>query len=427
MRRTIVVLLALVSAALAWPVPAVGQGAIEVRDSSARSDFPNGIVFTLDAASDAGLDEVRLVYEVAPDGVRATAVPDCTGGSVVSCTFELAATRPNLLIPGAEVTYFWRLTLGGVTQETSPETVIYEDDRFDWRTVSDGDLTLHWYDGSEEEARRVLAASRESLDEISRLLQTSVDFPIKIFYYASAQEMQSAIIAEDREGVVTLGEVVYSDTAMVSADSAPEEIARHEIAHIVVREAVQGPFGVPDWLNEGTAVFAQTQPLDGQRRALEQAIQSGQVLSVRSLSSASSGSLASRVFLFYGQSWSLVKFLVDTYGEEQFAQLFRAFKEGASTGEALEQVYGFNQDGLENAWRESVGLPPRQAPTPSGDGERVAPTAPAATPEAAQGGPAADGDGGGVPVGVIAAIAGLTALLAGGLLGAGVILARRYR
>ena len=31
---------------------------------------------------------------------------------------------------------------------------------------------------------------------------------------------------------------------------------------------------------------------------------------------------------------------------------------------ALEQVYGFNQGGLENAWRESVGLPPRSAPTP---------------------------------------------------------------
>ncbi|OGO51629.1 MAG: hypothetical protein A2148_10330 [Chloroflexi bacterium RBG_16_68_14] len=415
----------LVAALLA--VGGVGaQGGIEVRESASQSDFPHGIVFTLDAASDVALDEVRLIYEIAPDGVRASAIPDCVGGTVISCTFQLGASRRALLIPGAEVTYFWRLTKGDVSQETASQVVVYEDDRFDWRMVSDGNLTLWWYSGSEEEARAVLAAGRESLDGLSRLLQTSVDFPVKIFYYASAREMEPAIIADNVEGVVTLGEVVYSDTAMVSADAAALEIARHEVAHIVVRQAVPGPFGIPDWLNEGTAVFAQTQPLENQLQALEGAIRSGRVFSVRSLSSASTGALGDRVSLFYGQSWSLVDFLVNTYGEEKFTQLFQAFEEGATTAEALEQVYGFNQDGLENAWRDSVGLPPRQAPTPGGNQEQAPPTEAGPTPEAAESEPGAE-DGGGVPLGVILVIVGLTALLAGGLVGAGVFLARRYR
>jgi hypothetical protein len=341
----------------------------------------------------------------------------------VSCTFQLGASQRNLLIPGADVTYFWRVTRSDDTQETERQQVTYEDDRFQWRTVSDGNLTLWYYSGSEEEARSVLAAGRESLDSISRLLQTAIDFPVKIFYYASAQEMQPAIFTDNREGVVTLGEVVYSDTAMVSADTVPEEIARHEIAHIVVREAVRGPFDVPDWLNEGTAVFAQSQPLEGQRQALEVAISSGQVFSVRSLSSASAGGLSDRVFLFYGQSWSLVQFLVDTHGEEKFAQLFRAFKKGANTADALQEVYGFDQDGLENAWRESVGLPPRQAPTPD-EVEEAAPTE--AAPPEKEGSESASDDGG-VSAGVIVVIAVLTVLLAGGLLATGVILARRYR
>ena len=343
---------------------------------------------------------------------------------MVSCRAELAATPRNLLIPGAQVTYSWRITVDGATQETAPQLVTYEDTRFSWRTVSDANLTLWWYAGSEEEARAVLAAGRESLNRLSALLQTSVDFPVKIFYYGSAQEMQPAIINDDRRGIVTLGEVVYSDTAMVSADAAPEEIARHEIAHIVVRQAVRGPFDVPDWLNEGTAVFAQSRPLQDQQRALEAAIQSGRVLSVRSLSSASSGGLGSRVSLFYGQSWSLVNFLVETYGEEQFAELFRAFREGATTADALTQVYGFNQDGLENAWRESVGLPPRQAPTP--DEEALAATPALPTPEQAEE-PARQGGDGGAPIAVIVAIAALAVLLAGGLVGAGLLLARRYR
>ncbi|MDZ4278674.1 MAG: peptidase MA family metallohydrolase, partial [Dehalococcoidia bacterium] len=365
--------------------------------------------------------EVRLVYQVAPDGVRTSAVPDCTEGAVTSCRFLLEASERNVIIPGAEVTWFWQLTGAGMTEETEPAVVVYEDSRFQWSTITESNLTIWYYSGSEDEVRAVLAAARESLDSISALLQVSVDFPVKIRYYASALEMQPAILAEDRDNVITLGEVVYSDTAMVAADSAPDEIARHEIAHIVTREAVESPFALPDWLNEGTAVFAQSEPLGGQGEALDLAIQTGDVFSVRSLSSASTGALGETVSLFYGQSWSLVDFLVTTYGEAQFAELFGAFRDGANTEEALEQVYGFNQDGLENAWRESVGLPPRLAPTPAGDGERV-------PPEDAQdaSGAAAD-NGDGASVVLIVAIIALTVVLAGGAVGTAVFLARRYR
>ncbi len=423
MIRSVGLLLATLVALLASGGLAAAQDGIDVRESAARSDFPDGIVFTLDAASDGGFDEVRLVYQVAPDGVRASAIPDCVGGAVVSCTFVLEATRENVLVPGAEVTYSWRLTVGEVSEDTASQTVTYEDDRFTWRQISEGDVTIYWYVGSEEEARRVLAAGRESLDAMSSLLQTTIDFPVKIRYYASAEDMRPAIIADEAGGVITLGEVIYSDTAMVSADSSPEEIARHEVAHLVVGQALKGPYDVPAWLNEGTAVFAQGQPLAGQRAALERAIESGQVLSVASLSSASSGAQGSRVELFYGQAYSLVAFLVDSYGQDKFAELFRTFKEGATTDEALEQVYGFDQDGLENAWRESVGLPPREPPTPEEEEEAT----PANTPTTEeQEAPPSDA-GGGAPIGVMVGIGVVTALLAGGLVGAGVVLARRSR
>ena len=422
MRRSVIFLLSALIAGLAWSADTGAQEGVEIRASDAQSEFPDGIVFTLEAAG-AGIGEIRLIHELAPDGVRATTVAECSGGTVVSCTVALEADRRNLLIPGAEVTFFWRITVDGVTQETASQRVTYDDDRFDWQQISDGNLTLWSYRGSEDERRRVLAAGRESLDTISDLLQTEVDFPVKIFYYASREDMGPAIITDDREDVVTLGEVVYSDTAMVSAEAAPEEIARHEIAHIVVRQALQGPYGVPDWLNEGTAVFAQTQPLADQRQAVERAIESGRVLSLRSLSSAASGTIAGGVSLFYGQSWSLVAFLVERYGEEQFAQLFQAFREGAGTAEALEQVYGFDQDGLEDAWRESVGLPPRQVPTP--DEEQVPSADVTATPEAEMAPGPSDDDG--VSGALIVAVAALAVLLAGGLVGAGLLVARRYR
>ena len=142
MKRAIALLVAIVTAVVVWNAVAGAQGAIEVRESSARSEFPNGLFFTLDATVSGQLDDIRLLYQVAPDGVRATAPPECAGGTVISCTFQLDASRRNVLIPGAEVTYYWRLTVDGVTQETEPQLVTYGDDRFDWHTVRDGNLTV---------------------------------------------------------------------------------------------------------------------------------------------------------------------------------------------------------------------------------------------------------------------------------------------
>jgi hypothetical protein len=423
MIRALAAALVLIVASFASREVANAQTSIQVRSNTAQSGFPNGISFQLDATAGGRFDEIRIVYQIAPDGVRATAVPQCTTGTAVTCSYQLAGSQQDIIIPGAEVTYFWRLTSGGAMQETAPQKVVYDDSRFKWKTITERNMTIWYYSGSDDQARAVLEAGLASEGSSSALLQTTIDFPVKLFYYATAEEMQPAILANNSAGVITLGEVVYSDTAMVAADASPKEIARHEIAHVVQRAALSGPYNAPDWLIEGMAVYEQSQPLGGQKQAIDSAIASGQVFSVRSMSSATSGALSGNVFLFYGESWSLVKFLIDTYGQQKFADLFRAIDAGAGTAGALQQVYGFNQDGLENAWRASVGLPSRQAPTPE-DGA----LAPAPTNEVPNSPTTTTAhDGGSSKAVLIAVIIAATAVLAGGLLGAGVLLARRYR
>jgi hypothetical protein len=413
MRRLAVALFAI--AALALSVhSAFAQDAVDFAASSATSDFPDGVVFHLEADADAPPQDIRLIYEVAPDGIRTTAVPDCTGERAIACTFQLAATPRNALIPGAEVTYFWRITSADdVVHESDAQEVTYVDSRFDWQTINDDIITV-WYTGSQDDAQALLNAARESLDRNSALLQTTVDFPIKVFFYPSARAMAPAILSDNAEGVITLGEVVYSNTAMVAADAEPLDIARHEIAHIVVRQAVPPPFDVPSWLNEGLAVYSQSEPLGGQRRAVESAIESNSIISVRAMSTASSGSQSNRVSLFYGESWSLVTYLTETYGDQKFADLFRAFAAGSTTSEALQAVYGFDEDGLENEWRDAMGLPPREVPTPRDNQGQTSALPPS-------------GDEGGTSISFIFLLVALTLVLAGGVAAGGIVLARRYR
>jgi hypothetical protein len=119
---------------------------------------------------------------------------------------------------------------------------------------------------------------------------------------------------------------------------------------------------MPAWLDEGTAVYGQDNP-GGFRDAIESAISRGEVLSVREVSAYPGD--PDKVTLFYGEGWSLVSYLVDTYGQEKFAQVFAEIKSGSRIDSALETVYGFDQDGLEDEWREFHDLPARITRAPA--------------------------------------------------------------
>jgi hypothetical protein len=418
-KRALVVVIALAVLAFAGHI-ASAQSAVDVQSSTATIDFPYGIRFDLKAGASSAPSDVRLVYQIAPDGVRATAPAQCTGTTDITCGYELLGSDQNIIIPGAVVTYSWSMDVGGASQTTPDQQVTYQDTRFDWKTLTQGNMTLWYYSGSEDNARAVLAAGYDSEQKSSALLQTTVDYPVKLYLYRTAQDLQPAIQANNAAGVVTLGEVVYSDTAMISADASPQDIARHEVAHVVQRALLNGPYDAPPWLNEGMAVYEQSEPISGQREAVDAAIQGGNVISVRSMTSYSSGAQSGNVLLFYGEAWSLVKFLIDTYGDQKFSDLYKAIAAGSGTPGALQQVYGFNEDGLENAWRASVGLPPREAPTPKEDANATS-----AAPTQAENTNASSSSGDSSKVLVIAVVIVVTVLVAGGLLGLAFVVARR--
>jgi len=413
---------------------ATAQGGITVESTNARNQFPDGVLFELSVRSDAEITNVRFRYTIPPEGANVYGEPECSSGARVQCSFNLKSDPRLFLAPGTVIIHYWVVEdAAGNTLETDPVTFVYEDTRFDWKSLSEGNLTLWYYSGSDSDLRFILRTAVEGLQRMEDLVGAKVDFPVKVFRYASADDMQEAsYYSKDKPaGIVTLGEVPFSDTALVSADYEPLDILRHELAHIAVGQAVKGPFSeIPAWLNEGTATYAQSRLLSNEESALEKAIRSGDVLSLRSMTSASLARSSSNVSLFYAEAGSVVSFLVETQGEEKFAQLFAALKEGTTIDKVLQAVYGFDQDGLDNAWRESVGLPPRES---AGEGGKSTPV-PQLTPFSLDGGqgsesqgtqPAAE-EGGGFPIAIVIGVALAVAVVAGLAVG-GVALVRRRR
>jgi hypothetical protein len=194
---------------------------------------------------------------------------------------------------------------------------------------------------------------------------------------------------------------------------------------------------VPAWLNEGLSVYAQRTPGAGYEQAVELAVRRDRALSIRSISSSPGD--PSLVNLFYGQSGSIVEFLIETYGEAKMAEFLATFKKGARTDDAVRAVYGVDLNGLENAWRQSVGLKPRApgstddsssqtqpVPTivPIGSEGRVAPTAAVSGEQREQTAAPAEGQ---APVLTIVLIAVLALLFISGIAGGLFVLVRRYR
>jgi hypothetical protein len=415
-------LLALAAFAFA-PQPAEGQ-VLTVSDTGVENDFPEGIQFSVSARSDVPIEKVRLRYTVLPDGSAASAVPEFEELTAVSTSLTLGGDD-LYLPPGTGIDYFWEVEdRGGNTATTEEKSIVYEDTRFDWQTLESGGVILHYYSGGDEDAQAMADVAHEALAEMSGLLGASVEFPVNVRIYASVDDMRPALQrrSETYESqIITAGVRVSSDTVLVLGNVSFSTL-RHELAHVVTAIAGEGPFGaLPAWLDEGTAVYAQGDP-EGFSGSVERAIQRGNVLSLRSITSYQGD--PAKVDLFYGQSWSVVSYLVETYGEEKFAQLFAEIREGNTTDSALEAVYGFDQDGLDNEWRASVGLPPR--PDGGTDGEEPVPTFPPS--DGGQGdGSAAGDDGDSSSLAVIVGIV-LGVLAVAGAIGlATVVLARRFR
>ena len=392
-------LVAVSTVALSLGLFAVGPRAVEAQQATqaATSKDPGSITFTVRAPGN--LKSAKLDYFVrSPNRDNADNFVGGTGDGAVAgadASYVLQANTAQRYIPvGSQFRFHWLLTTDSGTTTTVDSDYLFLDGRYEWKSQSDGQVTVYWYGNNDAAAATALQSSKSSLDDNSKLLEVQVKYPIRLIVYRSEDEGRAAkqprSSAFDAQ-VQTGGQRVGPDLILVFANN--RDVVRHETAHIVTHVAGDGPFvGVPSWLDEGTAVYAQLDPGPEYRSGLQLGITADQTLPLTSINSPTSQ--PSLVNLFYGQSWSVVKFMVDTYGQPKFADLYRVIYAGARIDDALQKVYNLDQDGLYNAWRAKNGLKPVAASPRS-----TAPAAAAATGTVA---PLGVPGGGGVVTGATA-------------------------
>lgn len=351
-----VLALAVFLAALALTPASPASAEIEVRSQPVPQNvFPDGVRFTIFLASNADITRVRLFYRVLPYGPLANVNAQCSQGATVSCTANLTKTVAYMP-PGTDFIYYWEVEDAAGQRLTTPQgTYTYEDIRFSWQAAKEGNVTVNFYFGDDQTVQSVMRVARETIDKFTKLEGTQADFPVKIWVYQLARDLQPAASSRPGDEGHLLGQLSASDTVLVSRDTDFLNVVRHEVTHAVTARATRGHIGeLPTWINEGLSTYSQSQLLPGEQQAFDIAVRSNRVLPITSLQASTRSSAVS---LFYAQSGSIVKYLIDAQGEAKFAQ-FIAAHANDTTNNALQKVYGFDLLGLEDKWRASLGLPP---------------------------------------------------------------------
>lgn len=332
-----------------------------VQGTRFENGWPDSVTVTSLVGGGEDIESATFLYAVLPEGALTREPAEIASGDVTRVTAVFPTRDPMIWIPaGADFKWQWEFVFAdGEKFETEPQIWRYEDPRFEWQSLKEGVLEVAWYD-DRGVAQRMLDEGIDALEEISPFLGLDELIPIKVYVWANTEDArQVERIQSERfeESVITGGTRVLADLVHIYTPS--RWVVRHELTHVLTKLAGEGPYGdLPAWLDEGMATLAEGDWLDRRGGALQYAINNDIVLSLRSMESPSNR--PGFVDIFYGQSAAIVLYLLNEYGNEKMNDLFRAFKEGSGVDEALTEVYGLDRDGLDNAWRDSVGLGPRE-------------------------------------------------------------------
>ncbi len=341
--------------------------AADVTNDKPVLDFPNSITFQATLSSTAKITSIILEYgdqEETCGQVIAKAFPQFTPGTSVNAEWTWDMRQSGSLPPGAQIWWRWRYTdASGKETVSGQKTITWLDDIHDWQTLTEGHLRLHWYKSDKSFAKGLLANAYNGLARVEKDAGLTADQPIDLYIYADNDDMKDAILYEPS----WTGGQAFPEYNIVIIGISPSDLSWgqraevHELTHVLVGHLTFTCLGgVPTWLNEGLAVYSEGE-LDSQsQRQLDDAIKSDTLLTVRSLSGSFS-EVSSKAYLSYSESYSIVRFLIEKHGREQMTALLVALRDGNTVDEALTQVYGFNIEGLEDAWRQSIGARPRAA------------------------------------------------------------------
>jgi len=380
---------------VAIAAPAAARADATIVSSSVENGYPKTLTFKLSAQSAQTITEVALRYSLSAAGGSAVSKPeDFTPGPTISAEVVVQTNSGTGYIPvGTEFVYHWEISTADGATTSGPESrFFYLPPDQDWQTARSDLVVVYFHGNQQTAADAFVKAVAETYDKIgTSLLNTSLKaLPIKAIYFGSTAEMQDATVAGSTkfdQAVTTCGQrpantsdIIFLNPARCGSSDSTDTL-RHEFTHLLTKAAGESGLGkLPAWLDEGTAVNGQTAP-GNYANAFQSAMRGDRLIPFNQMGTPPGD--ANQIDLFYGQAYTMVKYLIDKGGAGKFADYFATIKKGVRFDQALQQVYGFDIPGFEKEFVANGGSTKPSKPSPTAQPKQTQPTATAVSGTAA--------------------------------------------
>ncbi len=375
-KKWLLIISATVLLAILAPVPVhAAPAGFSVDRNRAVLDFPNTVTFQLTISAPNDIERIVLEYGVdrlTCGEVVGKAFPDFAPDARVETEWTWDMRQSGSEPPGARIWWQWRVTdAEGGEQLVERSEIVWLDTEHPWQEISGDTITVHWYEGGSAFGEDMLDSAAGSVRHINDLIDLQPDGMIDLYLYASYEDMRDAVLYEPGwTGGQSYGEqnIIILGVPEGYEDWGKAAIA-HELMHNVVdRFTFSCLVRIPSWVHEGLAMVSEGGPGEAGMAMLQDAIDDNDIFPLRSLGGGFPED-TDKAELAYYQSYSVVDFLIRRGDAARMRSFLELLGFGMTADESLQKLFGFNVDGLDAAWRESVGAEPLPqdalAPTPT--------------------------------------------------------------
>lgn len=346
------------------------SNAIQVTSQTDSVSFPKSIDFHINAI-DSSSNIVQAILHVASDdaanSIQNTSYPiTFRQARTISIDYHDDISGNNFITPGTPMQYYWLLQdSAGNTYTGATQYFMLLDSRFSWQHLTEGQVTVNWYNRPQDFGQTLLADATSDINHISGVLGGGLLHPINLWVYETPDDFHGALAPNAYEWVGGIAFPTLREAFISVAGTSDTTLIRdmpHELTHLVFHQLIAQGIPVPTWFDEGLAVYNQQYHEPEMTASLDEALANHTLLRLGNISFGFPAD-ANSAYLAYAESWNLISYMYNTFGQPKMARLIQLMNNpNGDFSDDLTKALGEDTLHLENQWRVSLHQSPVLTP-----------------------------------------------------------------